>query len=78
MTGAATVLDSVADPGLDDGLDGPALSFELPDELVATAPIEAAGGRRDDARLLVAWRRDQCRPRSSRRARARAAPGRAW
>ncbi len=33
-----------------------ALAFDLPDELIATEPIEAAGLRRDDARLLVSWR----------------------
>jgi S-adenosylmethionine:tRNA ribosyltransferase-isomerase len=32
------------------------LSFALPDDLVATAPIETTGRRRDDARLLVARR----------------------
>ena len=57
MTGPATVLDIVRDAPLDPPLGGP-LSFQLPDGLVATAPVEAAGGRRDDARLLVAWRRD--------------------
>jgi S-adenosylmethionine:tRNA ribosyltransferase-isomerase len=31
-------------------------SFELPSELIADGPIEAAGRRRDEARLLVAWR----------------------
>lgn len=30
--------------------------FDLPPELVATAPVEHGGGRRDDARLMVAWR----------------------
>jgi len=35
------------------------LSFELPDELVATAPIETTGRRRDEARLLVAWRGEE-------------------
>ena len=57
MTGPAAVLDIVRDAPLDPPLGGP-LSFQLPDGLVATAPVEAAGGRRDDARLLVAWRRD--------------------
>ena len=35
------------------------LAFTLPDELVATAPIEASGQRRDDARLLVAHRSEE-------------------
>ncbi|MGI8758162.1 MAG: S-adenosylmethionine:tRNA ribosyltransferase-isomerase [Acidimicrobiales bacterium] len=39
---------------------GPAVpaapAFDLPPELIATAPVEHAGGRRDDARLLVGWR----------------------
>ncbi|MDQ3305163.1 MAG: S-adenosylmethionine:tRNA ribosyltransferase-isomerase [Actinomycetota bacterium] len=35
------------------------LDFELPDRLIATAPVEAGGGRRDDARLLVSWRSDE-------------------
>lgn len=35
------------------------LDFELPEPLVANDPVEAGGGRRDDARLLVAWRRDE-------------------
>jgi S-adenosylmethionine:tRNA ribosyltransferase-isomerase len=37
------------------------LTFELPDSLVATGPIEATGSgkRRDDARLLVTWRWDE-------------------
>ncbi|HEV2068337.1 MAG TPA: S-adenosylmethionine:tRNA ribosyltransferase-isomerase [Acidimicrobiales bacterium] len=30
--------------------------FEPAPEQVATAPVEAGGGRRDDARLMVAWR----------------------
>lgn len=36
------------------------LTFDLPDSLVATGPIEATrpGTRRDDARLLVTWRWD--------------------
>ena len=33
-----------------------ALAFRLPGELIARAPIEARGGRRDDARMLVSWR----------------------
>ncbi len=32
------------------------LHFELPEHLIAADPVEADGGRRDDARLLVAWR----------------------
>lgn len=32
------------------------LSFEVPADRIATAPVESAGGRRDDARLLVARR----------------------
>ena len=39
-------------------LTSPALSFQLPEELIADAPIEARGGRRDEARLLVAWKDD--------------------
>lgn len=35
------------------------LNFELPDRLIAAAPVEAGGGRRDDARLLVSWRSDE-------------------
>lgn len=42
MTASATVLGS--------------LDFELPDDLIATDPVEAEGHRRDDARLLVSWR----------------------
>ena len=34
------------------------VDFELPDDLIATEPVEAAGGRRQDARLMVAWRSD--------------------
>ena len=30
------------------------VDFELPDDLIATEPVEAAGGGREDARLLVA------------------------
>lgn len=37
-------------------LDRPGLSFDLPDNLVATGPIEATGRRRDAARMLVARR----------------------
>ena len=32
------------------------IAFDLPEERIATEPIEARGQRRDDARLLVAWR----------------------
>ena len=32
--------------------------FELPEDLVATAPIEADGGRRDEAWLMVARSHD--------------------
>ena len=31
-------------------------NFRLPPERIADGPVEAGGGRRDDARLLVAWR----------------------
>jgi S-adenosylmethionine:tRNA ribosyltransferase-isomerase len=34
------------------------LDFDLPSELIATAPIEASGRRRDEARLLVVHRDD--------------------
>ncbi len=33
-----------------------ALGFELPADRIADGPLEAGGGRRDDARMLVAWR----------------------
>ncbi len=36
-----------------------ALDFELPEHLIATGPVEADGGRRSDARLLVSWRTDE-------------------
>ncbi|HVF13815.1 MAG TPA: S-adenosylmethionine:tRNA ribosyltransferase-isomerase [Acidimicrobiales bacterium] len=32
------------------------VDFELPDDLIATEPVEAAGGGREDARLMVARR----------------------
>ncbi|HLY84676.1 MAG TPA: S-adenosylmethionine:tRNA ribosyltransferase-isomerase, partial [Acidimicrobiales bacterium] len=35
------------------------LDFELPEALEASEPPEARGADRDDARLLVAWRRDE-------------------
>ncbi len=35
------------------------LDFELPPHLIATDPVEAGGGRRHDARLLVSWRGDE-------------------
>ncbi|MGH9183952.1 MAG: S-adenosylmethionine:tRNA ribosyltransferase-isomerase [Acidimicrobiales bacterium] len=38
---------------------GAPLAFEVPDELIATAPIESTGRRRDQARLLVASRSDE-------------------
>ena len=34
------------------------VDFELPDDLIATEPVEAAGGGREDARLMVARRSD--------------------
>jgi S-adenosylmethionine:tRNA ribosyltransferase-isomerase len=34
------------------------VDFELPDDLIATEPVETAGGSRQDARLLVARRSD--------------------
>lgn len=37
-------------------LDRAALAFDLPDELIATGPIESTGRRRDAARMLVARR----------------------
>lgn len=37
-------------------LRGDPLSFDLPEELIATEPIENRGLRRDDANLLVSWR----------------------
>ena len=37
-------------------LDRPGLVFELPEELVATGPVEAGGARRDSVRMLVARR----------------------
>jgi S-adenosylmethionine:tRNA ribosyltransferase-isomerase len=40
-------------------LEAAPLTFELPEELVATRPIEATGKRRDEARLLVAWRAEE-------------------
>ena len=43
---------------LDVAAPGRLLDFELPEELIATGPIEAGGQRRDDARLLVGWRSD--------------------
>ncbi len=33
--------------------------FDLPPHLIASDPVEAGGGRRDDARLLVSWRGDE-------------------
>ena len=39
-------------------LDAPVLDFELPPGRIAPGPIEATGKRRDQARLLVAWRWD--------------------
>ena len=36
--------------------DRPGLVFELPEDLVATEPIEVGGGRRDDVSMLVARR----------------------
>lgn len=32
------------------------LRFDVPEDRIAVAPVEAGGGRRDDARLLVTWR----------------------
>ena len=37
-------------------IDRPAMAFALPAERIASAPLESEGGRRDDARMLVAWR----------------------
>ncbi|MDP8937414.1 MAG: S-adenosylmethionine:tRNA ribosyltransferase-isomerase [Actinomycetota bacterium] len=37
-------------------LDRPAVDFHLPPERIADGPLEAGGGRRHDARMLVAWR----------------------
>lgn len=37
-------------------LDRTGVAFELPSDRVADGPVEAAGGRRDGARMLVAWR----------------------
>jgi len=37
-------------------LDRPALDFDLPPDRIADGPLESAGGRRDDARMLVARR----------------------
>ncbi|MEA2972153.1 MAG: S-adenosylmethionine:tRNA ribosyltransferase-isomerase [Actinomycetota bacterium] len=34
------------------------VDFELPDDLIATEPVESAGGGREDARLMVARRAD--------------------
>jgi S-adenosylmethionine:tRNA ribosyltransferase-isomerase len=34
------------------------VDFELHDDLIATEPVEATGGGREDARLMVAWRSD--------------------
>lgn len=39
-------------------LDAPVLDFDLPPERIAPGPIESTGKRRDQARLLVAWRWD--------------------
>ena len=33
-----------------------AAGFDLPDDLIAAEPVEASGGRRHDARMMVAWR----------------------
>lgn len=41
---------------LTDRADRPGLAFELPDDLIATEPIEAGGGRRDEVLMLVARR----------------------
>ena len=40
------------------------VDFELPDDLIATEPVESAGGGREDARLMVA-RRPTTRPSST-------------
>lgn len=40
-------------------LDAPVLDFNLPADRIASGPIEATGKRRDEARLLVAWRWDE-------------------
>lgn len=37
-------------------LDRPALAFELPEDRIASGPLEATGRRRDEARMLVARR----------------------
>src|SRR5205085_109552 len=34
------------------------VDFELPDDLIATEPVETSGGGREDARLMVAHRSD--------------------
>ncbi|MDQ3978950.1 MAG: S-adenosylmethionine:tRNA ribosyltransferase-isomerase [Actinomycetota bacterium] len=39
-------------------LDVPVLDFDLPPERIAPGPIEGTGKRRDQARLLVAWKWD--------------------
>jgi S-adenosylmethionine:tRNA ribosyltransferase-isomerase len=49
------VLATVSDIGLAGALP---VDFELPDDLIATEPVETAGGSRQDARLLVARRSD--------------------
>ena len=40
-------------------LDVPVLAFDLPDDLIATVPIEATGRRRDETPLLVSWHWDE-------------------
>ncbi len=37
-------------------LEIPLLAFDLPEELIATSPVEALGLRRDGGRMLVSWR----------------------